>query len=210
MTPSRRLVACASCGCYARVSDSTCPHCDAPLRQADGSVAPTKVAIFLGIAVLTTPLAAQTGCSGSVSGGVGGAGGAGGQGDSGVTTSSANSTTTTSTTTTSITSTTVSTYAAPATTTSGTCDNSGDCGDSTVGCIACAIAGACSDDYDACAADQGCIDYSTCAGSCADQACFEQCVADNPVGADIYNTLLVCVLCEQCYNDCDGASTGCM
>ncbi len=206
---SPRLVACSSCGCHALASEARCPHCDAPLRRPDGTFAATKVAVFLGIAAVAAPLA----CSGTVTSpsGTSGGGDGGGSGTGGGTTNNTTASVTTSTTTT-VTTSTISAYATGVTTTSsssGRCDNSGDCGDSTTGCIACAISYKCSDAYDACALDQGCVDFANCAGACADQTCYDQCVTDNPEGADLYNALLSCIFCDECFNDCDGALNGC-
>ncbi len=89
------------------------------------------------------------------------------------------------------------------------CDGSGTCGDSTSGCIGCALADNCADEYDFCAATQDCIDFATCASSCADQSCYDDCASTYSYGASIYNDLLVCVICEECYSDCDGAGSGC-
>ncbi len=206
---SPRLVACASCGCHALAAEARCTHCDAPLRRPDGSFEVTKVALFLGIAALAAPLA----CSGSASSsGGGGGGGDGGGSTTGGGTSNNTTASVTTSTTNAVTSSTVSTYATSVTTTStssGTCDSGGDCGDSSFGCIACALSTLCADVYDACASEQLCIDFSTCSNACADQACYDQCVADNPLGADLYDALLNCILCEACYFDCDGASAGC-
>lgn len=110
----------------------------------------------------------------------------------------------------STTTTTTATTSASTSTSSGpNCDDTGVCGDSTTGCILCALAGNCADEYDACAADQGCIEFSDCAGACADQACYDLCSTAYPTGADIYNALVACVVCDECYIDCDGAGSGC-
>lgn len=202
-----RLVACASCGCYALATEALCPHCDAPLRKPDGSFEVTKVATFLGIAALAIPLACSSSASSS---GAGGEGGDGTTGTGGSATSNSTASTVTSSTTTTVPTSTTSTYAAGITTSSsGSCDNSGDCGDSTTGCIVCSLGGNCSDVYEACVYEQDCVDYSGCINACGDQACKDQCAAAHPTGVDIYTTLLVCILCEECYNDCQGASAGC-
>jgi hypothetical protein len=89
------------------------------------------------------------------------------------------------------------------------CDGTGDCGDSSSGCLGCALADACADAYQTCVRDQACIDYSTCLGACQDDVCVEDCAAALPDGAVLYNDLVFCVICEQCYEDCDGAGSGC-
>ena len=208
MSPPARLVACSSCGCFARVAESRCPHCDAPLRQADGTIAPSKVALFLGLAALAAPLATQTACGNDVE-----SSGAGGSSSS---TDTATSTGPSSTTSTAVTTTAISAYGTgPTTSTVSTssgpmvCDDSGICGDSTFGCFGCALAGECAGLYDDCAADSECTAVSDCIGACGDQACVDQCATDHPAGAAAYEALLVCVICDQCYNDCDGLGSGC-
>ena len=89
------------------------------------------------------------------------------------------------------------------------CDYSGYCGDSSSGCLGCALAGNCVDEYDSCASTQDCIDFSDCASACSDQSCYDDCASAYSYGASIYNDLLVCVFCNECYSDCDGASSGC-
>jgi hypothetical protein len=42
-----------------KLSDTTCPHCDATVRGADGTVARTAIAVMLGLST-----AALGGCSG--------------------------------------------------------------------------------------------------------------------------------------------------
>lgn len=194
-----RLVACPSCGCHARLSEAICPNCDNALRSSDGTIAPTKVALFLGIASLVAPAMTTMSCSdGDTDSGAGGSSadtvvGAGG--------ASATSTVTSTVMTTS----TISAYATgPTTTSSGvvTCD---ECGDANGGCIACAIEGNCADEYAACGADPGCIEFSNCFAACSDQACIDQCTADQPTGAELYTAFLVCVLCEECFVACDGS-----
>src|SRR4051812_39506859 len=53
------LIACPSCGCHARVSESVCPHCGEPLRLEDGTLPRTVAAVLLGLAVAGAP-----GCDG--------------------------------------------------------------------------------------------------------------------------------------------------
>jgi hypothetical protein len=91
----------------------------------------------------------------------------------------------------------------------GGCDNQGDCGDSSTGCIGCALEGNCADELDDCSNSFDCIDFANCIEPCVDQSCFDNCFNSYPTGGDIYNTLLICVICDECYNDCDGAGSGC-
>lgn len=47
--PPSDLVACAGCGCHAKHTELTCPHCGASLRGADGSVPRAAAALLLGL-----------------------------------------------------------------------------------------------------------------------------------------------------------------
>lgn len=86
----------------------------------------------------------------------------------------------------------------------GTCDE-GSCED----CQQCALSDECADEYDDCGADAECVEFANCAAECTDQACFEECAAAYPSGAQMYNDLVICVICEECYDTCDGAGSGC-
>lgn len=44
-----RLLACPTCACHVKATEARCPHCDAPIRRADGSVQRTAAAILLGL-----------------------------------------------------------------------------------------------------------------------------------------------------------------
>ncbi len=59
------LLACPACGCHARSSAVQCPHCDAPLRNADGSRTRTAGAALLGLILVAAPAVGS--CSGDVS-----------------------------------------------------------------------------------------------------------------------------------------------
>jgi hypothetical protein len=128
------------------------------------------------------------------------------EGSGGTPTTTSTGPTTTPTTTTSTTNTTTPT---PTTTQPSSCDNHGFCGDTESGCISCAVNDPCFPHLEACQTDQACIDYVTCVDPCPDQACADNCAENFPAGAQIYNDLVNCVICEQCYNDCDGAGSGC-
>jgi hypothetical protein len=54
------FVACPSCACPAKSSESDCPSCGTALRGADGRIARTAIAVLLGL----TGAAALGGCSG--------------------------------------------------------------------------------------------------------------------------------------------------
>ena len=145
-------------------------------------------AIFISVGALAA-------CDDSGTGGSGNSGGGGGSGGTG---GGATTTTTTSVTT-----------GGPMVCDTG--DPSGaSCGDTASGCVACALGGDCSDELATCQADQTCVDFANCIDPCMDQTCFDDCTTQFPAGADIYNNILLCVFCDQCFVDCDGASAGCM
>lgn len=161
-------------------------------------------------AVVSVAMAVFAGCGGNVildssAGGTGGAA-TGGTGGTTTPTTSVPTTTTTSITTTSITTTTttITTTSITTTTSTGpsTCDNSGDCGDGQSGCIGCALNSDCFQSYDACINETECIDYSTCLNDCMDEACQQQCMDQYPVGGQLYQSLVLCVFCFSCPNDC--------
>ena len=83
------------------------------------------------------------------------------------------------------------------------------CGDSVSGCLGCALGGHCADELALCQSTQDCVDYVTCVDPCANQACTDQCVADHPTGAALYNDLVSCAICQECPIDCDAAGSGC-
>src|SRR5262249_39332532 len=61
--PFHALVPCGACGCHVRLSEKECPHCGALVRDDDGALPRTKVAVLMGLtAALLQPLA----CGGDV------------------------------------------------------------------------------------------------------------------------------------------------
>lgn len=108
----------------------------------------------------------------------------------------------------------------------GECDGTGVCQDqdqdTTNDCISCAFSGPCSGEVQACAGDPDCCtpqadgscgadSFVGCIGACGpnDQACFDTCTQTYPNGAQIYNALLLCAVCDTCPSDCDGPGSGC-
>jgi hypothetical protein len=88
----------------------------------------------------------------------------------------------------------------------GSCDNTGTCGDYGSGCIACAEAGNCAAPLDACSYSDDCREAVMCMEPCGwNQACIDECVAQYPEGAALYDDLVNCILCEECPNDCADA-----
>ena len=46
------LIACPSCHLHTRAHERDCPHCGAPLRTPTGRVAPTSVALLMGLSLM--------------------------------------------------------------------------------------------------------------------------------------------------------------
>ncbi|MDI1447612.1 hypothetical protein [Polyangium sp. 6x1] len=85
------------------------------------------------------------------------------------------------------------------------CDSQGDCG----GCIDCATNGPCEGLWLKCTTTPSCQGLLSCLPNCQDQLCFDKCLQAFPDGIDLYNETAVCLVCQACYNDCDGAGQGC-
>lgn len=174
--------------------------------------------IRAGAAAVAIGIAAIVGCGGNVkvegTGAAGGSGGAAGDGGTtydgtfttGVTTGPTTSSVTTGPTTTSVTS---------SVTTGPTlfCDNSGECSNGADGCVECAYGpgGPCVGLYDTCISSDECLALLDCFNTCDpnDPDCYQKCADSFPTGAAQYNELVVCVICDACYNDCDGQGSGC-
>ena len=175
-------------------------------------------ALGVGLSVLA-------GCGGNVvlDHGTGGAAGGGAGGTITITTTTPTTTTTTPTTTTTTPTTTTTTITTTTTTITSTtsstntwsgmssCDNTGNCGDGqNNGCIACSFQSDCAEPYNTCTSGNECIDFSNCINNCGGTPdCNDTCAAENPVGAQQYTDLVYCVICWDCYNDCNGISAGC-
>lgn len=172
-----------------------------------------RLEVQVGLAMLAIGFGAATGCGAKVSvdkdngdGGSGGSGGGAAQGGAATTSGSPTTTTTTTTTTSNVTS--------PTSVTTGTgpgCDAEGFCGDTENGCVSCAVGpgGPCENAYYGCIDTDICIAYADCASMCMDPQCAEKCAATYPEGAQLYNNLVVCVICDVCPVSCDGAISGC-
>jgi hypothetical protein len=78
-------------------------------------------------------------------------------------------------------------------------------------CVSCAFTSACSDQYMACTNSTDCIDVNTCLSKCAedDAPCQQGCLENNPAGAALYQEVILCAVCDTCYDACDGATAGC-
>ena len=66
----------------------------------------------------------------------------------------------------------------------------------------------CANQYDACVNSLDCGDYDYCISLCAtnDTLCYDDCSFYYPVGEQEWLTWATCVVCTDCYVDCDGAS----
>lgn len=87
---------------------------------------------------------------------------------------------------------------------SPTCDSIGMCGDFGMGCVYCAIQGACASQYNACFNDMHCSQYQMCSQMCSfkDPMCLDACAAQWPDGAKELNDLTQCIACDQCPMSC--------
>ena len=86
-----------------------------------------------------------------------------------------------------------------------TCDNQGECGV----CIDCSINSACSELWSKCLATPSCEGLLNCLPNCQDQLCTDKCIEAFPDGIELYNETAICLVCQSCYNDCDGQGQGC-
>jgi hypothetical protein len=83
------------------------------------------------------------------------------------------------------------------------CDAAGMCGDYSSGCSGCAAQGVCAMAYDGCFNDASCVDFNVCTHDCgSDVACQTACAAMNPLGAERYNELVTCIVCQACPSSC--------
>jgi hypothetical protein len=89
----------------------------------------------------------------------------------------------------------------------GVCDGTGDC----QLCGNCAISGQCSPQMNTCQSTQDCFDFMDCMQVCQpnDDVCLSGCANQHATGYKLYTELMVCVVCDSCYGDCDGASSPC-
>ena len=78
-------------------------------------------------------------------------------------------------------------------------------------CVSCAFTSVCSDQYMACTNSPDCIAVNTCLTNCeaGDMACQQGCLQKNQAGAALYQEVILCAVCDACFDSCDGASAGC-
>jgi hypothetical protein len=84
------------------------------------------------------------------------------------------------------------------------CDGKGDCN----ACLQCADSNPCSSLLSSCNNNAACAGILQCMQNCGGGAvCKDQCIADNPSGASLFNAYFNCDYCEQCPSDCSGFTT---
>ncbi|MDI1481889.1 hypothetical protein [Polyangium sp. y55x31] len=92
----------------------------------------------------------------------------------------------------------------------GSCDDLASCGDYSRGCTGCAVKGPCAPAYEGCFGDKSCVEFNMCMAGCeSDVACQNGCAMGNPLGAERYNALVTCILCESCPISCADTASIC-
>jgi hypothetical protein len=91
------------------------------------------------------------------------------------------------------------------------CDDVSMCGDFGSGCTGCAITDVCAEVYGGCFGDLACLDFNKCLANCKDdETCRQACVESNPVGAERYNALVACIVCQVCPKSCAEFANFCL
>jgi hypothetical protein len=93
----------------------------------------------------------------------------------------------------------------------GGCDGLGGCDFTPGGCGDCAVnGGVCSTQYANCVNNPDCINYNNCAANCpaGDQVCLDNCATSFPTGAQIFDQLALCIICDACFISC-GSDPAC-
>ncbi|MDI1477369.1 hypothetical protein [Polyangium sp. y55x31] len=85
------------------------------------------------------------------------------------------------------------------------CDFQGDC----QFCIECSTNSICNGLWTKCLATPSCDGLLNCLPTCQDQLCFDKCLETFPDGIELYNETAICLVCQSCFNDCDGGGQGC-
>ena len=90
------------------------------------------------------------------------------------------------------------------------CDELGSCGDYSRGCTGCAVKGTCAGAYEGCFGDKSCVEFNMCMAGCKnDIGCQNECATMNPLGAERYNTLVTCIVCDSCATSCAESASIC-
>lgn len=87
------------------------------------------------------------------------------------------------------------------------CDGTASCEK----CVNCTVGVVCAEQWEKCASVAPCMELVYCLASCHDaQGCIDKCLDAFPEGIDVYNETANCVICQACFNDCNGLAKGCM
>lgn len=165
---------------------------------------------------LAGALVAASACGGSVVFVEDGEGGSGGVGGNGTTSTKATGTTSTTKTSSVQQGTTVGPTTTDAVTVSvstgpSACDTGVPSSVDSIECQQCqectfGPTGACSDELSTCEQSGECFEYVDCISNCGGPGCEQQCEMMYPTGFQLYWALVNCVLCVDCYYNCDGQS----
>jgi hypothetical protein len=87
------------------------------------------------------------------------------------------------------------------------CDNQNNC-DACFDCVT-GMNGVCEDDLNICLNNPECVALSQCFGMCAagDTQCQINCEQAHVFGIADYNAIVICWVCQECPNDCNGGQT---
>jgi hypothetical protein len=68
--------------------------------------------------------------------------------------------------------------------------------------------GLCTGVFQNCQNSTDCLDFAGCINTCpdGDTTCYTECEGAYPTGLSIFNVYLKCVLCQDCYGICEGAT----
>jgi hypothetical protein len=71
--------------------------------------------------------------------------------------------------------------------------------------------GACAPLWSNCSNNLDCVDYNNCVAGCADgdTLCLTDCDSFYPAGSEVFGIYADCVVCQDCYVDCEGATASC-
>jgi hypothetical protein len=90
------------------------------------------------------------------------------------------------------------------------CDEADSCGDYSRGCTGCAVEGTCAGPYKECFGDGSCLEFNMCMAGCkSDVPCQDACASKNPLGAERFNALVTCVVCQACPMACADIASIC-
>ncbi|HRI67728.1 MAG TPA: hypothetical protein PK156_25975 [Polyangium sp.] len=85
----------------------------------------------------------------------------------------------------------------------GVCDDAAECGTFDSACTGCAVSATCAEVYDGCFGDATCLEFNKCWAGCnGDVMCRSACTESNPIGAERYQALLTCIVCQVCLGSC--------